>query len=44
MSILDLQSLPGEVHKGPPAGSRTSKGCNNSSSSESTLSLICNLL
>jgi Lanthionine-containing peptide SapB precursor RamS len=42
MSILDLQGLQAPIHKGPPSGSRTSKGCGNSS--ESTLSLICNLL
>jgi len=42
MSILDLQGLQAPTHKGPPSGSRTSKGCG--TSSESTLSLICNLL
>ena len=30
MSVLDLQAMAtSEVHKGPPAGSRASKGCNN---------------
>lgn len=42
MSILDLQGLQAPAHKGPPSGSRASKGCG--TSSESTLSLICNLL
>jgi hypothetical protein len=42
MSILDLQGLQAPEKKGPPSGSRTSKGCG--TSSESTLSLICNLL
>jgi hypothetical protein len=27
MSILDLQGMDTQVHKGPPGGSRTSKGC-----------------
>jgi hypothetical protein len=37
MSILDLQGMEtAVVHKGPPAGSRTSKGCNNSSSNSSS--------
>jgi Lanthionine-containing peptide SapB precursor RamS len=43
MSILDLQGLQAPVDKkGPPSGSRTSKGCG--TTAESTLSLICNLL
>lgn len=42
MAILDLQGLQRPVEKGPPPGSRTSKGCGNTA--ESTLSLICNLL
>jgi hypothetical protein len=47
MSILDLQSLPGEVHKGPPPGSRGSKGCGNVSGgnhNQSALSILCDLL
>jgi Lanthionine-containing peptide SapB precursor RamS len=43
MSILDLQGLQAPIHKGPPPGSRTSKGCG-TTNNESTLSLICNLL
>jgi hypothetical protein len=44
MSILDLQGLQAPSHKGPPSGSRTSKGCGGTTNNESTLSLICNLL
>jgi Lanthionine-containing peptide SapB precursor RamS len=29
MSVLDLQKMSGEKAKGPPAGSRGSKGCGN---------------
>lgn len=42
MSILDLQAMQGPVHKGPPPGSRGSRGCGNTA--ESTLSVLCNLL
>jgi hypothetical protein len=51
MSVLDLQGMETQVvHKGPPAGSRTSKGCNNNSSnSNSTVQsnvslLLCTLV
>jgi hypothetical protein len=50
MSVLDLQGMETPVHKGPPAGSRTSKGCDNSSNNsnstvQSNVSLIlCTLV
>jgi hypothetical protein len=46
MSILDLQGMATPVvHKGPPPGSRTSKGCNNNSSnSNSTVQSNTSLL
>lgn len=51
MSVLDLQGMATPVvHKGPPAGSRTSKDCgNNSSNSNTTVQsnvslLICTLV
>ena len=50
MSILDLQGMDAQVHKGPPAGSRTSKDCgNNSNNSNSTVQsnvslLLCTLV
>ena len=42
MSVLDLQGMRAPEPKGPPAGSRTSKGCGNSSGStvQSNVSLI----
>jgi Lanthionine-containing peptide SapB precursor RamS len=51
MSILDLQGMATPVvQKGPPAGSRTSKDCNNgSNNSNSTVQsntslLLCTLV
>jgi hypothetical protein len=31
MAVLDLQKMQADKAKGPPAGSRASKGCGNSS-------------
>ena len=40
MSVLDLQAMAtGEVHKGPPPGSRASKGCNNGGGGDNTSTL-----
>jgi hypothetical protein len=44
MSILDLQGMQFEVEKGPPAGSRQSRGCNVGGSNDSTLSVLCDVL
>lgn len=51
MSVLDLQGMATPVvHKGPPAGSRTSKGCNNdtnntnSNVSSNTSLILCVLV
>jgi hypothetical protein len=43
MSILDLQGMSFEVQKGPPSGSRQSRGCN-TGSVDSTLSVACDIL
>ncbi len=47
MAVLDLQAMERVAEKGKgnaPAGSRTSKGCNNTTI-ESTLSLVlCNII
>jgi hypothetical protein len=39
MSVLDLQGME-TVHKGPPGGSRTSKGCVVSSSTSLLLCIV----
>jgi hypothetical protein len=40
MSILDLQGMDTTVHKGPPGGSRTSKGCVVSSNTSLLLCIV----
>jgi hypothetical protein len=40
MSVLDLQSMQAPKEKGPPPGSRTSKGCGNQTQSNTSL-LLC---
>jgi hypothetical protein len=43
VSILDLQTVPGVVHKGPPGSpaSKASQACNQNVNNASTLSLLC---
>jgi hypothetical protein len=40
MSVLDLQKMQTPKEKGPPAGSRSSKGCNSGGDAGSQLSLL----